>query len=141
MARNALTAEIELMQLTAQASGTYIEVGWGLTILFINLLISLLLIFLGGPSQGNFARWILLIGSIVGFFFLISGFLRLRKTLKQPSAASPDQPTNQPRALPLRNTPALPAPPASVTEGTTELINAAPPVPVSAKVRDTDSME
>lgn len=142
LARATQTAELDLMRLTAQASGAYVEVGWGLTILILSLITSLLFIFLGGPKQINVGRVLLLIGSAIGLVFLLSGFFRLRCTLNQQVAASQEQQTALPRATASRNSaPALPAPPASVTEGTTELITPPEGIPIPLRQRQANTSE
>ena len=123
LAKTSQTSEIELMRLTAAASGAYIEVGWGIGTLFINLIISCLLLFFGGPKQVTVGKGFLLFGSAISFFFLLFAYFRLRNSLNQPAGSQPEQPLSLPRpSISQQNTGALPAPPASVTERTTELI-------------------
>lgn len=141
--KNALTAEIGLMRLTANASSAYVEISWGVVTLILTLIASLLLIFLGGPKPVNVGRVLLLLGSAVSLFFLLAGVFRLRCALSQKSAAAAEPPPLMTRNTSRHNTAALPAPPASVTEGTTELMN--PPeaeaLPVRSKPRSVNTNE
>jgi ribosomal protein L40E len=136
VARNKLPAEIEVMRLTAEASGAQVEANIGLIILVATLLATLPLILLGYPKT-VFAGWMGLgIGGLISLFFLFTVLLRLRRMVR-PSA-SPDAQSELTRPLSANQRATLPPSPASVTEGTTELMEEKK---IPAAVRDTGDME
>jgi hypothetical protein len=137
-----LPAELEVMRLMAGMSGTYIEVGWGITIILFTLLLTLPMILLGKPKAVNVGWILLVIGEILGWLMTVSGLLRLRFTMTANNAAQPSQQLEMPYTAMTQERAALPPTPASITEGTTELMNQPKPVPLSAsRSRDTGEME
>ncbi len=136
LTRNRLPAEMEVMRLMAGTSGSQIELNSGLGTLLLTMLIALPVIFFGNAKGG----WILFaIGSVLGAFFLLAGMSRLHETL---NSQTPTQEAANPKrqAIAEQEMPALEPPLASVTEGTTTLMNQPEAVPV-ARVKDTGSME
>lgn len=138
-ARNQLPSELEVMRLTAYASAAQIEVSLGLVISFLTLLIATtVIVFTDGPVFG----WILLVlGGLLGAYFLILGMRRLHKSLNPPNPLQLEAPSEPTRALSMQEKSALPPQPVSVVEGTTELMNPEHTPVKAASVRDTDSME
>lgn len=149
IARTKLPAELEVMRLMAGLSAAQIEITTGLGFIFLTLLVALPMTFFGGAKAIGLG-WILFsVGELLGAFILLYGLRRLHKTINQPTTQPEVQPGSQrltqmqePVALPQQEQPALPPPPHSVTEGTTELINQPDNVPVAFKqAKTTDAME
>lgn len=136
VARNRLPAEMEVMRLMAGTSASQIELNWGLCTLLLTLLITLPIIFFGNAKGG----WILFaIGNLLSVFFLIAGMSRLHETLN-PQAPTQEMANPKQQTIAAQERAALEPPPASVTEGTTTLMNQPEAVPV-ARAKDTGSME
>ncbi len=73
---------------------------------------------------------------------LLSGMFRLRRTITATSAAQQNQQPEMTHTATTQERAALPPTPASITEGTTELMNQPQPVSLSAaRGKDTDEME
>lgn len=115
-------AEVEILRLTAGARVGHQSITGGIISMLVMLAIALPLIFLSskGPKGGTI---LLIVGETLALLWLFYGMWRLHRTL------NPKQETKQishagglPHALPAAQTAALP-PHASVTEGTTELLN------------------
>jgi hypothetical protein len=141
LVRSKLPAEIEVMRLMADTSAAYIETGWGLLVFLLTLLISIPLIFFGKPKAVT-AGWVLLaVGNLLGFLFLASGVWRLKRTMITNREAQQAAQIEAPREISNAERAALPPPPASITEGTTELINSSPELVPAARDKDTGSME
>ena len=140
-ARNQLPPELEVMRLTANASGSQIELTLGLILSFLALLISTPIILFVPSIKGVVFGWILLgLGELLGAFFLILGMRRLHRSLNPPNPVqeAASEPT---RAFSKQERDALPPQPASIVEGTTELMTPQP-APLSGRpARNTDSME
>ncbi len=137
-----LPAELEVMRLTAGLSGSYIEVGWGAVIVLLTLLNSLPMILFGNPKVVNIGWVLFVIGENLGWFMLLSGLFRLRRTITATSTAQQNQQPEIPHIAASQERAALPPTPASITEGTTELMNQSQPVSLSAaRGKDTDEME
>ncbi|HSE37411.1 MAG TPA: zinc ribbon domain-containing protein [Blastocatellia bacterium] len=140
-ARNQLPPELEVMRLTANASGSQIELTLGLILSFLALLISTPIILFVPSIKGVVFGWILLgLGELLGAFFLILGMRRLHRSLNPPNPVqeAASEPT---RAFSKQERDALPPQPASIVEGTTELMTPQP-TPLSGRpARNTDSME
>jgi len=137
VARNRLPAEMEVMRLMAGTSGSQIELNWGLAVLLLTLLICLPIIFFTNNAKSG---WVLFaIGSLLSAFFLIAGMRRLNETLNPKNQPQESVKHTQP-AITAEEKVALPAPPVSVTEGTTTLMNQPEAVPV-ARAKDTGSMD
>ncbi|MGA9773798.1 MAG: zinc ribbon domain-containing protein [Blastocatellia bacterium] len=136
-----LPAELEVMRLTAELSATYIEVGWGVVIVLLTLLSTLPMILFGNPKVVNIGWVLFAIGENLGWFMLLSGLFRLRRTITTTGAEQNQQP-ELPYTAATQERAALPPTPASVTEGTTELMNQPQPVSLSAtRGKDTGEME
>ncbi len=140
--RTQLPPELEVMRLTATASGSQIEITLGLIFSLLIPLIALPIILFAGATKGVVSGWILLVLSeLLGAYFLILGMRRLHRALNPPNYPQLEAPSEQTKALSMAKQAALPPQPASVVEGTTELMTPQQtPVRVS-QVRDTDSME
>ena len=137
-----LPAELEVRRLTAELSGTYIEVGWGVVIVLLTLLITLPMILFGNPKVVNIGWILFVIGENVGWFMPLSGLFRLRRTIAATGTAQQNQQPEMPHTAAAQERAALPPTPASITEGTTELMNQPQPVSLSAaRGKDTDEME
>lgn len=139
-ARNQLPSELEVMRLTANVSGAQIELTLGLIISVLALLIGGSMILFVSSMKGVVFGWILLaIGELIGAYFLILGMRRLHRSLN-PSAQT-ELPPEQAITTSVREREFLPPQPASIVEGTTELITPQP-APLKARTaKDTDSME
>jgi hypothetical protein len=151
IARNKLPAELEVMRLMGGASGAEVEIGWGLMFILFTLMLTLPMILLGKPKFDGIGWVLFAIGELVGALYVLYGMRRLHKTLNpvhlsqqgnQPGAAR-NISTQESIAFPQeQEQTALPAQPVSITEGTTELIDAPQPLPLSAKkAKTTDSIE
>ena len=137
-----LPAELEVRRLTAELSGTYIEVGWGAVIVLLTLLNTLPMILFGNPKVVNIGWVLFAIGENVGWFMLLSGLFRLRRTIAATDTAQQNQQPEMPHTVATQDRAALPPTPSSITEGTTELMNQPQPVSLSAaRGKDTDEME
>jgi hypothetical protein len=151
MARNKLPAELEVMRLMGDASGTEIEIGWGLMFILFTLMLTLPMVLLGSPKAVVIGWVLFAIGELLGAFFVLCGMRRLHKTLTPVHLSQQGNQPGLPRNISTQESiafpqeqeqAALPAQPASITEGTTELIDAPQPLPLPAKkARTTDSME
>lgn len=119
-----------------------IELTLGLIISMLALLIATPTILFVGSIKGVVFGWILLaLGELLGAYFLILGMRRLHRSLNPTNPQQLETPSEQTRALSMEERVALPPQPASIVEGTTELMTPQQtPVTVSP-VRDTGSME
>jgi hypothetical protein len=141
VARNELPSELEVLRLTANASASQIEMVLGLGLCLITLLITLPIILFTSSPKGIIFGWIVLaLGELLGIFYLLLGLRRLRQSLTAGSPP-PEIQAATPRAIPGQERAALPPPPASITEGTTELINSSAVGVPAQSVKDTGSME
>lgn len=141
-ARNALPSELEVMRITALASGTQIEVTLGLIICLLTLVVTLPMILLSGSPKGIGFGWLLLaLGELLGTYFLIFGMRRLHRALNPANPPLPEAGSDATRALSNQERAALPPQPASIVEGTTELMTPQKVPSVVGPARDTDSME
>ena len=141
-AQNALPPELEVMRLTALASAYQIEITLGLILCLLTLLISLPIILFADNLKGIGFGWVLLfLGEQLGLYFLILGMRRLHKTLNPANPAPPKPASIATRTLPVQERAALPPQPASIVEGTTELITPEKVPALVRPARDTDSME
>jgi len=139
IARSKLPAELEVMRLMAEASGAYIETGWGLAISLLTVLVAVPLILFGKP-KGVTAGWVLFaVGQLLSLFFLGFGVWRLRRAISANQASQQESQPDVAREIPAADRAALPPHPASITEGTTELMDPAPVPAVRSK--DTDEMQ
>jgi len=140
VARNELPSELEVLRLTANASASQIEIVFGLGLCLITLLITLLMILFTSSLKGIIFGWSVLgFGELLGIFYLLLGLRRLRQSLTS-SNQSVEPSATMPRVISGQGRVALPPPPASITEGTTELIQPSQ-APLSAKpAKDTGSM-
>ena len=137
-----LPAELEVRRLTAELSGAYIEVGWGVVIVLLTLLNTLPMILFGNPKVVNVGWVLFVIGQNLGWFMLLSALFRLRRTIAATGTAQQNQQPEIPHTSASQERAALPPTPASITEGTTELINQPQPVSLSAaRGKDTDEMQ
>ena len=141
-ARNQLPSELEVMRLTANASGSQIELTLGLIFSFLALLIGLPIILFVPSIKGVVSGWILLaLGELLGAYFLILGMRRLHRSLNPTNPPQSETPSEQTRALSMQERAALPPQPASIVEGTTELMTPQHTPVTVGPVRDTDSLE
>jgi len=141
-ARNQLPSELEVMRLTANASASQIELTLGLILCCLALLIATPTILFVHSMKGVVFGWIvLLLGELLGGYFLILGMRRLHRSLNPPNPTQPEMQAEQTSALSMHERSALPPQPVSIVEGTTELMTPQP-APLSGRpARDTDSME
>jgi hypothetical protein len=141
VARNELPSELEVLRLTANASASQIEIILGLCLCLITLLITLPMILFTGSPKGIIFGWVVLaLGELLGIFYLQLGLRRLRQSLTS-SAASQEISSSTPRAISGQERAALPPPSASITEGTTELIQPSRVVVSAKPAKDTDAMQ
>jgi len=132
-------AEVEILRLTAGARVGHQSITGGIITMLTVLVIGLSMIFLSskGPKAGLV---LLFIGEFFALLWLFYGMWHLHRTLN-PKQETKQLPTAYvPHALPTAQTAAL-SPPASVTEGTTELLTARERVAVPLKPRKTDTAE
>ena len=141
-ARNALPSELEVMRLTALGSATQVEVTLGLILCVLALLISVPMILLTASIKGVvFGLIVLALGELLGSYFLILGLRRLHRALNTTNLPQMEIPSDQTRAFSKQERAALPPPPASIVEGTTELMTPQKTPAAVGSARDTDSME
>jgi hypothetical protein len=122
-----IPAELEVLRLTAGSRASLQEISIGLLIALLTAAVTIPLIIFGRTPKAVNAGWIfLLLGETFGWLLTFYGLLRLHLTLnsRRRSARLSGVELTQtlPQSLPNANTTALP--PASVTEGTTELLGA-----------------
>jgi len=141
VARNKLPGEIEIMRLTAGVSSSQQEIILALVIGLLSVASTLPMIS-SSNAKAVTVGWVLLsLGGLVAFAFLLSGLKRLQRTLHPKSARQEVEADVQP-ALSENDRLAIASQPASVTEGTTSLIEAPEPVPVSGQQgKNTDPMQ
>jgi hypothetical protein len=139
VARNKLPGEIEVMRLTAGISSSQQEIILGLIIALLSVLSTLPMINSSNAKAGT-VGWVLLsVGELVASIFLLSGLRRMHRTLHPKSSRQELEADLQP-AISENERLAIASQPASVTEGTTSLIEAPEPVPVSQQGKNTDPM-
>jgi hypothetical protein len=139
LARNSLPAELEVMRMTANATAVQQEISISLAIALLTLVISAVLL-----NFGKVPTWgvvVFVIGELIALRFLIAGLRRLHRTINPlPSSQKEYQPEIS-RSIPAHEK-ALPAPPLSVTEGTTKLIaNSTQPPASIIGPKDTDPIQ
>jgi hypothetical protein len=140
-ARNQLPPELEVMRLTANASGSQIEITLGLALSFLALLTATPIILFVDSIKGVAFGWIILaLGELLGWYFLILGMRRLHRSLNPPNAQL-EAPSEQTKPLSMPERAALPPQPASIVEGTTEFMTPQETPLAAGPVRNTDSME
>ena len=118
-------AELEVLRLTAGSRAALQELTSGLAIALLTLACVLPLLLYGSPKTGRGALILLVLGQSVGWLMALYGLLRLYRTVNpggekgahEAGAVLPSRP---------RETPSFAPPPSrlSVTEGTTELLDA-----------------
>jgi zinc ribbon protein len=141
-ARNQLPPELEVMRLTANASGSQIELTLGLIISVLALLIATPAILFVDSIKGVVFGWILLVlGELLGAYFLILGMRRLHRSLNPTNAPQLEMPSEQTKALSMQERAVLPPQPASVVEGTTELMTPQQAPVTVGRGEDTGSIE
>ncbi len=141
-ARNALPSELEVMRLTALASGTQIEITLGLILCLLTVVVNVPIILFADSPKGIGFGWLLLVlGELLGSFFLIFGMRRLHRALNPANPPQQEASSESTRAFSMQERAALPPQPASIVEGTTELMNPQQTPAAARPARDTDSME
>ena len=127
-----LPAEIEVMRLQAGASASQQEFVTGLTIGILTLGLCLPWVI---NSPGSWVAWMFIVnGCLIAALCLIQALRRIQRTL------NPKPPQSEPAELHQTQQEALPAPPFSITEGTTSLMDSPDPEPISVpRSRDTAS--
>lgn len=142
IARTELPSELEVMRLTASASAAQIEITLGLLLCLAALLIDSPIFLFSNSIKAQVFGWIIFaLGEGIGIFYLQLGLRRLHKSLNPAPVAQQESPPDIKRVRRADDRAALAAPPVSITEGTTELINPPSSVPISIKAKDTGSME
>ena len=138
-------AEMEVLRLTAGSRASLQEISIGLLIALLTVAISLpMILFSIKPKVVNAGWLVLFIGETLGWLLTFYGLLRLHLTLNSRKRGTHltgvEFVHTLPQSLPNTHTTALP--PASVTEGTTELLNAnvyaREKVPVARERGDTN---
>jgi hypothetical protein len=138
-AREALPAELEVMRLTAGARAAHQEVATGSIIIFVTLAVALpLMLLIGRPKAVKIGAIVLFIGQVLGWLTLLYGMLRLHRTLNPRRGAVNEllTPSESRRVAAVAGAQGAALPPAStawaasVTEGTTELLDAPRKEPV-----------
>jgi hypothetical protein len=138
VARNKLPGEIEIMRLTAGVSSSQQEIILGLVIAVLSVVVTLPMIQSSHVSLVN-VGWVLLsLGGLQALIFLLTGLRRLQRTL-HPKAPSQEVETDLQTAISADDRAAIAGQPASVTEGTTSLMEPPERIPVSTQQgKDTD---
>jgi len=121
VARQALPPELEVMRMSADASAAHLETTIGLILQLLTLAITVPMI-LFGPGEVGRVGWVLFgVAEVLVGLVLLQAVRRLHSTVGPSSTEYP--PLNVPRTVSTGMRAAIPAPPFSVTEGTTELMN------------------
>ena len=124
------------MRLTANATAAQQEIGIGLALAFLTLVISAVMLYFGTGTVPCVV--VFSIGELIALRCLIAGLRRLHRTINPLPSPHKEYLPEISRPIPAREK-ALPAPPVSVTEGTTELIANSTQQPASIIVpKDTD---
>ena len=133
-------AEVELMRMTAGLSAAQLEITIGLGVTVLALVVTLPMI-LGSDGKAANIGWVMLaLGALFASFLLQQGMRRLHRALHPHTPAQPDIEAGSP-PISAQERVALAPPPASVTEGTTELMmDSLAPVPVRLG-KDTDPID
>jgi len=132
IARAALPAELEVMRLMGGGSAAQVEISWGVTLALLALLVSLPMIWLGKPKLVTVGWVLLAVGEFLAMLYLLWGVRRLHQTLNASQPAQAEALPEELKATPATDRDLLPPPAASVTEGTTELMDRQP-LSVSSK--------
>ncbi|HEY0079466.1 MAG TPA: zinc ribbon domain-containing protein [Pyrinomonadaceae bacterium] len=134
-------AELEVARLTAGARAAHQEIIFGFLLMLLFLAIFLPLMLLGKPKAANIGLVLLLVGQLFAWLMTLYGVRRLHRTLnpkqtRERALPSPT-PAPAPQTLPGAHPSALPpmSAQASVTEGTTELLDAKPEARVAVPIR------
>jgi ribosomal protein L40E len=136
--------ELEVLRLTAGARPAHQAITGAIVMTLVIAAVTLLLIFLTSNTPKSWLT-LLIASEIVALSWLFSGMWNLHRTLNPKKEAKQIPATNPLRALPPKQTAALPLPAhASVTEGTTELLDAPKrervAVPLNSHKADTAEM-
>ena len=143
VARKNLPGEIEIMKLTAGVSASQQEIIFGLIIAALSIMVGLPMIQIqNGHIVIVTVGWIMLsTGGLLALVVLLTGLRRLQRTLNPKASYQEVEPDFQPVISP-GNRAALPAQPASVTEGTTSLMETPDAMSVPAQQgKDTDPIQ
>jgi hypothetical protein len=124
------------MRLMAGGSAAQVEINWGVVLALITPLIALPMILLGKPKLIAVGWLLLAIGELLAAFYLLWGLRRLYRTLNANQPAQSETPPEELKVVSATERDLLPQPPASVTEGTTELMDSQP-LSTSAKPAKT----
>ena len=140
-----LPGEIEIMKLTAGVSASQQEIIFGLIIAVLSLAITLPMIMSSNPTAVNVGWVLFALGVLPASIVLLAGLRRLQRTLN-PESSDQEVEGDFQHAISAGNSAgnraALAAQPASVTEGTTSLMENPEPIPVSARQgKDTDPIQ
>ena len=138
LARNNPPGEIEIMRLTAGISSSKQEIVMSLVIALLSAAIGLPLIGGSNAALGH-AGWVLLsLGGLLALIFQLIGLKRLQGTIQPKSPIQEAGDDVQP-GISSHSKAAIGAPPASVTESTTSLLEPAEPISLSLQQgKDTD---
>src|SRR6266404_2680031 len=122
VAGSTLPPELEIMRMTAGASASQQEILFGLLVTLLTLAVSLPML-LGSDGKAANIGWVfLVIGGLLAFLSLQQGLRRLQRTLNPKSGPLHSQDVGSKRSAFEPQRAALPPRPASVTEGTTDLM-------------------
>lgn len=147
ISRGNLPAEMEVMRLMSGAAASDIELRWGVVTIFLTLLITVPMILLGRPKGVKVGWFLLVLGQAFGFFCLLFGIWRLNRMVGASPSAQGSPHSDSPAITGSLNRDdldraALPPQPASVVEGTTELMEELPREAVPARpAKQTDPIE
>lgn len=143
--RNRLPAEIEVMRLTDRARSSYQEITLGVFVAIATVLVSLLLIFLGKPSAYKATIIVFTVGSLLSALMALRGLRKLHQTLNPPNAEEAAADVTQTFPGTRASGYLLESEPASVTEGTTRMIESrekgSAPSQAKLSAKTTDSMD
>lgn len=140
-----LPAEIEVMRLTDGARTSYKEIIGGVVTAIATMLLTFLLSFSSKPKAHVVSIVISVIGSLITALMLFYGLRRLRQTLNPPNSEQNQSASNITRAFPGERPSSylLESEPASVTEGTTRMMDRVEAASSEAKrsVKTTDPID
>ncbi|HEX8722760.1 MAG TPA: hypothetical protein VF736_19235 [Pyrinomonadaceae bacterium] len=122
-------AEVEVLRLTAGSRAGLQEVACGLLLILLSAAATAPLMLWGKPKAANAGLILLVVGEVIGWVSALYGLLRIHRTLNfRPEAQTHHAAPDAADAGRLPHAEAHTLPHATVTEGTTELLGAAPRV-------------
>lgn len=145
--RNQLPAEMEVMRLTDKARSSYQEITLGIFVAVATFVVSLVLLLFGKSIASKAFLIPFTIGSVLSTFLILWGLRRLHLTLNSQNGEQNQDVSNAAQAFPESRPSGylLESEPASVTEGTTRMMDNQQKEPASSQAKmaakTTDPMD